>query len=262
MFYCSADQMALQPLLSTSSYTKARNSVICSIVMFLPITAVLYFLGLAMFAYFGQNPVEGGNPPGDTALFYFVSKNMPAPLPGLVVSAMLAAAVSTIASGLAGSASVATKDVYLRFFRPQASEQAQVTFSRIATLSIGLFTTGIAFMIIYSSKALGETLIEASAIYIAVMCIVPTTFFIGVMNPRCNSNHVLGSMLFGVILTVGMVSWYIMSKLTGNPISFHVIQIPGGIGTILFGMTIPFVTGQKPPSAKTDGLTLWTLKKK
>ena len=262
MFYASSDQMALQPLLSTSSYVKARNSVICSMLMFMPILTVLYFLGLAMFAYFSQNPVAGGNPSGDTALFYFVSRNMPAPLPGLVVSAMLAAAVSTIASGLAGSASVATKDIYVRFFRPQATEKQQVTFSRIATMLAGVFTTGVAFLIIFSSQTLGETLIEASAIYIAFVCVVPTTFFIGVMNPRCNGNHAIGAMLFAVALTAAMVVWYISSKFTDNPISFMAIQIPAGIGGILFGLIVPFIIGKKPKPEKINGLTLWTLNKK
>ena len=262
MFYSSADQMALQPLLSTSSYRNARKTVICSILMVLPITAILYYLGLAMFAYFGQNPVEGGNPSGDTALFYFVSVKMPAPLPGLVVSGMLAAAISTIASGLAGSASVATKDIYLRFFRPHASEQMQVKFSRIAIFLVGLVTSGIAFMIIFTSKALGETLIESSAIYISIMCIIPTTFFVGIMNPRCNSNHALGGMLFGTVITIVMVIIYMSRKFTDTPISFMVISIPGFIGTILFGLIVPLIYGEKPSPGKVSGLTLWTFKNK
>ncbi len=263
MFYCSSDQMALQPLLSTSSYKKAKTTFISSVLMMFPMTAVLFFLGLAMFTYFNQNPLAGGNnPPGDIALFYFVSEKMPAPLPGLVVSAMLAAAVSTVASGLAGTASVTTKDLYLRFAKSDATEQQQVNFSKIATLLTGLICIGLALLIIISSSALGESLIEASAIYIAFMCIIPTTFLVGVLNPRCNSNHALGGMIVGGLITVGMVIWYMFSKFTDNPISFLILQIPGGIGTVLFGLTVPFFIGKKPKTEKTDGLTLLTLKKR
>ncbi len=263
MFYCSSDQMSLQPLLSTSSYKNARNTFITSVFLFLPMSSVLYFLGLAMFTYFGQNPVAGSEQlNGDTALFYFVSQKMPAPLPGLVVSAMLAAAVSTVASGLAGTASVVTKDLFLRFARKNATEQQQVTFSKIATLIVGILCTALALMIIVSSSTLGESLIEASAIYIAFMCIVPTTFLIGVLNPRCNSNHALVGMLFGTLITAGMIVWYMYGKLYGTPISFMFLQIPGGIGTILFGLIVPFIINNKPPQDKIEGRTLFTLKKK
>ncbi len=58
---------------------------------------------------------------------------LPSPLKGLLLAAFAAAYMSTISTHLNWGASYLVNDVYLRFFRPQATPRAQVTASRIAT---------------------------------------------------------------------------------------------------------------------------------
>jgi len=261
MFYCSADQMAIQPLLSTGSLKKARRSFLSSIIMFLPLTAVFYFLGLAMFAYYGQHPDPAGNPSGDTALFRFMTNMMPTPIPGLVVSGMLAAAISTVASGYSAISSVITKDFYLRLFKPDATEIQQVRFSRKATLLAGIVAIIMALMVVFTSSRLGETVIEAGAIWGSISALIPVIFFIAVMCPRCNSNHALGALIAGFIVMVATIIWYSYSKLTGNPISFMMLQIPCSITVILYGTIVPWLFGTMPSNDKIENLTIWTMNK-
>ena len=109
MFYNCADQIAIQQLLSTNSYKAARNSFITSVIIFVPLGAITWFIGLAVFAYFGQNPPPDPDMPGDLALFTFVRLKMPHPFPGLLASAMLAAAISTVGAMMISLATVATK---------------------------------------------------------------------------------------------------------------------------------------------------------
>lgn len=260
MFCTSADQVSIQQLLSTSSYKQARNSFITSLMIFIPMGAILWFLGLCMFAYYGQNPVEGGNPPGDIALFRFISEKLPSPLPGLVVSAMLTTAISTSGAAMTGFATVATKDFYARFFNPQATEQRQVMYSRIFTVAIGIFSILMAIGIHITSSNLKETLFEASAIWASISAVVAPVFFIGVFFPRCSARHALWSIIIGWAVTVGMVIWYIATKKTENPLSFMMIQIPGFLAVIIAGFVLPLLEGNSRVIAKTDSLTIWTLK--
>ncbi|MHB9071404.1 MAG: sodium:solute symporter family protein [Sedimentisphaerales bacterium] len=259
MFYNSADQIAVQQLLSTSSYKEARKSFITTVIIFVPLGAVLWFMGIAMFAYFGQHPLAGGNPSGDIALFTFIKIKLPQPIPGLLASAMLAAALSTIGALVMGLSTVVTKDFYLRFFRPNATEHDQVAVSRILTLFFGVFGTGMALIISFSSSSLGETVVEANAIWGAFVAVIAPIFFIGVINPRCNAYHALISLIFGSLVITAMILWYVQSRIAGNPISYIAIAMPGFLATIVCGLTLPFVFGERPPKEKLKNLTIWTL---
>ena len=261
MFYNSSDQIAIQQLLSTDSYKTARRSFITSVLIFLPLGAVSWLMGLAVFAYFGQNPIPEGNPPGDLALFTFVKLKMPHPFPGLLGSAMLAAAISTVGSMILSLTTVAAKDFYLRFFRPRASETQQVRFSRTMTVVFGVLATTVAILMSQTSKALGETLIEASTMWIAITTVIAPIFFIGVVNPRCNANHALACIVIGGAATLGMVIWYLTSRAAGNPISFMCVQVPGFILPIIIGVILPFFIGESPSREATENLTIWTLKR-
>jgi SSS family transporter len=259
MFYNSADQVTIQQLLSTSSYKEARKSFISSILIFVPLGAVLWFMGLAMFAYFGQHPLPGGNPPGDIALFTFMKTKLPQPLPGLLASAMLAAALGTIGSLVIGLSTVVTKDFYLRFFRPEATEHDQVVVSRMLTLFFGAFGTGMALIISFSSSSLGETVVEANAIWGAFVAVIAPIFFIGVVNPRCNARHALISIIFGSLVIAAMILWYVQSRIAGNPISYFWISMPGLLATIICGLVLPLFFCKRSPKENIENLTIWTL---
>ena len=260
MFYNSADQITIQQLLSTSSYKAAKKSFITSVLIFVPMGAILWFIGLSMFAYYGQNPQPSGNPTGDIALFTFVKTKMPSPMPGLLTAAMLAAALGTIGSLIMGLSTVVTKDFYLRFFRPQATEQDQVRLSRITTLLFGAFGTSIALLINTSSSALRETVVEASAIWGAAIVIIAPIFFAGVVNSRCNTVHVLASMAIGLITIVVMAFWYVQSRVAGHPISYMLVGLAGFLVTLISGLVLPFIWKNLPAREKLDNLTIWTLK--
>jgi len=261
MFLTSADQITIQQLLSTNSYKKAKNSFLGSILIMIPLVTILWFLGLCMFAYFGQNPVSGGNPPGDVALFRFIRCNLPSPLPGLIVATLLATAISTSGSALTALSTVAIKDFYLRFLRPNANEQIQVKASRILVIFIGLCAIGLSMLISIISRTLGETVFEAASIWMAASTVIAPVFFIGVVFPRCNGRHALIGILLGWLVTGAMVLWYIRSKCMGNPISFMAISVPGFI-TVLFTGFLAQICAKANYPHKNSDLTIWTLKTK
>jgi SSS family transporter len=261
MFYSSSDQIAIQQLLCTSSYSAARRSFITSILIFVPLGALLWFLGLAVFTYFSQNPLPGGNPPGDLALFKFIALKTPRPIPGLMASAALSAATSTIGAMIMSLSTVATRDFYLRFYKPNATDVEQVKFTRWMTLSLGVLGTVMAIVISSSSQSLRETVIESNTIWGSIITVVPPVFFLGVISTRCNANHVIAAVLFGLCLTAGMLVWYLRSRWANHPISFMLVAMPAFVGTILFGLIMPYFVGKRPTHEKLDNLTLFTLRK-
>lgn len=76
---------------------------------------------------------------GKTADVYvlLVMKLLPAGLIGIVVAALLSATMATVSSDFNAIASVITKDVYQRLFRPKVSAEKLVGVGRIVTLLVG-----------------------------------------------------------------------------------------------------------------------------
>src|SRR3546814_16875723 len=69
---------------------------------------------------------------------HFMVNKVPVGLLGLVISAILAAAMSTISSGMNASATVFTEDVYKRYIRPQSTNKQSLRMLFIATGVFGV----------------------------------------------------------------------------------------------------------------------------
>ena len=80
------------------------------------------------------------------AYLLMAKKVLPAGLLGLMLGGMIFAASSSVNTTLNISAGVISNDIY-KHFKPNASHQRLVRVGRIATISLGLITIGIALMV-------------------------------------------------------------------------------------------------------------------
>ena len=264
LFYNSADQISIQRLLATSSYNQAKKAMYTFVLIGLPFSAVLWFVGLAVFSYYAHHPAEAVGLTGDTALFRYIAVHLPSPLPGLVISAMLAAVMSTLDSGMNSLAAVATKDVYIQFIRPDASEERQVFFSRVMTVVVGVFTVVVALLIAGVAESIKDTIIEVNSIWGAFSAVLAPIFLIGVTSRRAKPNHVIVACICAWIVTGCVVAWYLLSKGTDKPVSFLFVPFPGLVVMLVMGYfpsLFPSLFPGRVDAKKTAGLTLWTLGK-
>jgi len=261
MFYASADQLAVQRLLSTSSYKQAERSYWFSQILTLPTLLVLWFLGLALFAFYGQHPVEGEQLTGDTALFRFVTTQLPPFVPGLFIAAILGAIMSTLDAGFHSLATVLIKDVYKVHIRPDADEKNQVWLSRILILFIGLFSMGIALLMALTNESVASSFMETTVFWISFQGLVAAIFLIGITSCRVTAGDILRAFVVACIVTAITVYFYIQSRDTDQPMSFLFVSIPGEITMLVLGY-LPALWRKKLPAKNTDGLTLFTLKPK
>jgi solute:Na+ symporter, SSS family len=261
MFYASADQLAVQRLLSTSSYKQAERSYWFSQILTLPTLLGLWFLGLAIFAFYGQHPVEGVTLAGDTALFRFVTTELPPFIPGLFVAAILGAIMSTLDAGFHSLATVLIKDVYKVFINPDAGEQRQVWFSRLLILLIGLFSMGIALFMALTNESVAGSFMETTVFWISFQGLVAMIFLIGITSCRVTAGDILRGFVVACVVTGITVYYYIQSRSTDQPMSFLFVSIPGEVTMLVMGY-LPALWRKKLPARQTDGLTLFTLNRK
>lgn len=259
MFYASSDQLAVQRLLSTSSYKQAERSYWFSQILTLPTLLGLWFLGLAIFAFYGQNPPAIGGLNGDTALFRFVTTELPPFVPGLFVAAILGAIMSTLDAGFHSLATVLIKDVYNVFINPNASEQRQVWFSRLLILLIGVFSMGIALFMALTNESVAGSFMETTVFWISFQGLVAMIFLIGITSCRVTAGDILRAFVVACAVTGVTVYFYIESRGTDRPMSFLFVSIPGELTMLALGY-LPALWRRRLPVEKTAGLTLFTLK--
>ncbi|HEX7009891.1 MAG TPA: hypothetical protein VF184_07910, partial [Phycisphaeraceae bacterium] len=259
LFFNSSDQIALQRLLSTSTYQQAKRSLYTSMLLLTPMLLLLWFMGLAIFSYYGQQPAELRPTQGDLALFQFIAARLPAPVPGLIISAMLAAIMSTLNSGINSLATVATKDFYLRFFRPDASESRQVVFSRVMTVVCGGLAILIGLALNQTSQRTGATVMETAMAWLTLSVALPPVFLLGMFSRRATAREALVQLVIGWSVTAAMLIWYLLSQNhPGGGLSFVAVGVPGPVLALLAGWLMSRMR-PRMPDAQLRELTYWTL---
>ena len=151
-----ADQNYVQKYCSVPTEREAKRSVWIAMLIYIPLTAVFLYIGTALFAFYspGGHELGAGITKGDQVFPYFIATQLPAGLKGLIIAAIIAAAMSTVDSALNCSATVLLLDLYKRYFRPNITERASMAFLRLTTVVWGILGTGAALLMIRAKSTL------------------------------------------------------------------------------------------------------------
>ncbi|MCP4613709.1 MAG: sodium/solute symporter [Planctomycetes bacterium] len=144
-----ADQNYVQKYCSVPTEREAKRSIWIAMLIYIPLTAIFLYIGTALFAFYstGGHELGEGITKGDQVFPYFIATQVPAGLKGLIIAAILAAAMSTVDSALNCSATVLLLDIYKRYFKPTISERDSMVFLRASTVVWGLLGTSAALLL-------------------------------------------------------------------------------------------------------------------
>ncbi len=185
------DQVSVQRLLATGSYKKTIKSVIFNACTDFFIIGLLLFIGLCLFAFF-KNTELPAEITADKVMPYYIIHYLPQGISGLLITAVFAAAMSSIDSGINSIATVLLTD----FRKPKGNE---VKLARMFTLILGALATGLAF---YVSQIGG--IIKAFASFMSLFSApVLALFLIGVLTRFGN----FYGWLIGLCVSVPATFW-------------------------------------------------------
>ncbi|PSW16924.1 sodium:solute symporter [Photobacterium sanctipauli] len=115
------DQDMTQRVLTCKDAKQGSKAMINSIIFSIPVVLIFMTIGLLLYIFYqrpelmgtdGQEVVQSFNGESVTIFMYYVLNEMPAGLRGLVTVGVVAAALSTLNSGLNSMSSVAIQDIY------------------------------------------------------------------------------------------------------------------------------------------------------
>lgn len=186
-----ADQLIVQRLLASSSLRDARRSLVWSGVAVIAQFALFLLIGIGLYAYY-----QGRTFPRPDEIFpTFIIEVMPSGMTGLVVAAILAAAMSTVSGSLNSLAAATTHDIYLPLSRRQADDPRVFRMGRLFTLAWAVILIGGALSFrTQGTPVVVVALSIASFTYGALLGV----FFLGLLWARAQQRDAIAGMALGI----------------------------------------------------------------
>ncbi|MGE4563580.1 MAG: sodium/solute symporter [Victivallaceae bacterium] len=241
---CS-DQINIQRLLCTKDWQAGLKSQVVATVSGLISRLSLYFIGMALFTYYLQNPDPALDKiGGDSIFFHFISTKLPAPIPGLFMAAMLAAIMSSIDSGMNSMATVWLKEIHVKFINRTLNDEQEVKISRWATLLVGFFAIALGLALELSGRWLSQSVAEVGTIFYLLGAATLPAFLFAVLSRRANAALIWGYTFFAFGEGLSKNLWYVLSR-SATQAWEKDPSLPLGWGGPLDGIYVwlPLVTG-------------------
>jgi solute:Na+ symporter, SSS family len=163
------------------------------------------FVGVMLFAYYRVPSSVFGR--ADRIYPTFIVSRMPHGIAGLLIAAILAAAMSNLSAALNSLSSSSIMDFYLRFrrgSRPELSEAGRLRLARLATVGWALVLFGLAVVALHRAGRVVEVGLRiASVAYGALLGV----FLLGVLTKRANQNGAMVGMVCGLAIELYLWGW-------------------------------------------------------
>jgi SSS family solute:Na+ symporter len=205
------DQTIVQRYLTAKSDKDAVKATLIGVLMSVPVWAMFMFIGTALFSYYkisGDPAVAGMNP--DAVFPYFIMTKLPVGVVGLVISGLIAAAISTLNADLNCLSAICVEDYYIRL-KPNSTEKRRMIMSKIFVVLAGLGTISIAlFYVRAGSEGVLGTIFSLYAIFSGG---IAGMFLLGIFSRRAN----MQGLYFGIGASVLFTAY---ALLTSSPVNW------------------------------------------
>ncbi|MDQ6679031.1 MAG: sodium:solute symporter [Acidobacteriota bacterium] len=186
------DQLIVQRLLSARNLQESRRALFASwIVVFVQFTLFL-LIGVLLWVYFSDHHLPAPKPL-DRLYPRFIWENLPPGMAGLVIAAILAAAMANLSAALNSLASTTVVDFY-RSGAPVGSERRMLWFARLATVGWGI----VLVMIGLVASHWGSVLESGLSIASVTLGVLLGVFLLGSLTTRPGERAAIAGVVFGL----------------------------------------------------------------
>lgn len=263
------DQNYVQRYQATTSSKEAAKSLWLCVKLYLPISLLFFIIGSSLYAWYQVHPemldaiklrAAAERLPsnvssqqistlattlkpsdyGDKVLPDFMVNVLPVGIVGIIVSAILSAAMSTISSGMNASATVFTFDIYKRYIKQDMTSKQTLRLLFMSTFVMGVLAiiTGIAMI---GVKSILDVWWQLSGIFAAGML---GLFLLGIVSKQTKNAEALLAVIVGVLV----IAWMTFPALIPDQLAYlrstintNMVIVVGTLSIFLAGVFFTWV---------------------
>ena len=254
------DQLMVQRLLAAKNLRDARVALLASGGVVLLQFSLFLVIGAGLFVFYGQHPAALTVKGSDRLFPAFIVQQMPVGVAGLLIAAILAAAMSNLSAALNSLSSTTIVDFYLRL-RPNATDRRRNMLSRVATLVWAIVLVGIA---IYAVAHGGKGHVVETGLSIASVAYgsLLGVFLLGTLTRYATQSGAILGMITGFALNVALwlqpAAWHV-AGMTLPKIAYTWYVLIGSVVTFAVGSLFSLVGRRSRPKAIASVVLLLTI---
>lgn len=254
------DQNLVQRYLAAKSTREARKATILYSVIALPMWTSFFFVGTSVFVFYRvfPDPYVAGLE-ADQVLPHFVLHQLPAGLSGLIVMAILAAAMSTLDSSINAISAVTSADIYKPFLFRGRDERFYLRIARLTALAAScLMVVGAVIFSRLPKESMNDvSLIVTSTFGGCLMGLFMLGFFTTRVDGRSAVAGLAGAVGFNVYLGLGAMGVLPLQW----TIPLHSYWIGPLVNLAFIGLAYggSWIINPNPQADRLVGLTVWNM---
>lgn len=250
----SIDQSYTQRYLSAKTEREAKKSVWVGALLYVPVSACFFFIGTGLYSYYTARPdllppnlaADWADGKGEGVFPYFIMSTLPSGVRGILLAAILAAAMSTISSSLNSAAALTLTDLYKRLHRPEPTDRTSMAVLYAATAVWGAAGIGLAIAMI-SVKGVLDMWWQMSGVISGGML---GLFLLGFLSPRVGGRSALTGVVAGVLVIAWLTfspKWSFVPESLRNPLDPLLTVVLGTCAITLTGFAATLVFPRRVP---------------
>lgn len=228
------DQLMVQRMLAARNLRESRLALLSSGAVILLQFTLFLLIGAGLWVFYRLYPQAISSP--DRIFPTFIVTQMPIGIAGLLIAAILAAAMSNLSAALNSLSSTTVVDFYMHW-RPKAPDRERMIISRSSTVLWALVLFGIA---VYSIHAGGKGHVVETGLSIASVaygCLLGV-FLLGTLTKYATQTGTIIGMITGFALN--LLLWFHPTTMTLGPLTIPHIAFTW---YVLIGSIVTFAIG-------------------
>ncbi|WP_299396671.1 sodium/solute symporter [uncultured Gelidibacter sp.] len=229
------DQTIVQRYLTSSSIKDSQKTLYTNAVLTLPATIIFFGIGTLLFIFYSEMPgkLSPAISNNDSIFPWYIVRELPMGVSGLLVAGIFSAAMSSISSSLNSVSTAYCNDFHMHF-KPQVNDDKLLKIARIVTVITGILGVLLALWMASSNiKSLWDQFYRFLGLFTGGL---GGMFLLGMLTKRANATGTLMGLVVSALLI-----WYIS---VFTDISFLMYSFFGVASCFIFGYVFSLFFGK------------------
>jgi cyclically-permuted mutarotase family protein len=230
------DQTIVQRFLTSTSVKDSQKTLYTNAILTLPATIIFFGIGTLLFIFYTEMPnaLSPAISNNDSIFPWYIVRELPVGVSGLLVAGIFSAAMSSISSSL-NSVSTAYCNDFHSHFKPEVSDMKLLRIARYATIITGVLGLLLALWMASSNiKSLWDQFYRFLGLFTGGL---GGMFLLGMLTKKANAKGTLLGLLASAIII-----WYIS---VFTEISFLMYSFFGVVSCFSFGYVFSLIFKEK-----------------